>query len=521
MKFIKGCIIAVAGLLQSCFNSDDHIFDETNAVDIKIEATLSTSITSNSQVIKADTFNINDTIYFLTSIKPNKIIKIQDYYWLMDGKYCSSEYNFKKQISEPGYHKFNFVLKDYFGDMHYDSLEVWIAANPILNDTAYTPAEGTQAIDPFESIYFTWSAKTEGIKLGHYYKFTLSEQNFANENSTFTTIDTILDEPHFIYHHKLNAFKKYNWTVQAFNEYKLPSEEIIESFFYTKGNVGNGSLQASINIGNAIAIPLHVSLQSKSKKSNTLHYNFTISNSNNEISLGAVPADKYSLTIKSDYPDFKEVQKDVAIHESFITLIKNIKVLDSIAPTITAISGKDTLDFADTLQFIVKDGGGALATQHINVHLENENISDKTYKDSILKVVLKETDKSWAYRILTISTLDGSQNTSTKSFYIAPSTFWFNTNNDTTITNKQTIDLFIVDNNPFGFKIDSLKFFNITENRTIISVQSKENNSFTATLEANLFDKEQTIQSIVIYKNGMRQSKKWKLYVKGSTKEEE
>ena len=164
MNFLKGFLIAViAFLLQSCFNSDDHLFDASQAVDIKVETTLSNSMTDYSKIVKADTFNINDTVYFITTISPNKIIKVQDYQWLMDGKYCSSEYNFKKQITEPGYHKFTFMLKDYFGDMHYDSLEIWIAPSPTLNDSTFTPAEGTQAIDPYEAIYFTWSAKTEGI----------------------------------------------------------------------------------------------------------------------------------------------------------------------------------------------------------------------------------------------------------------------------------------------------------------------------------------------------------------------
>ena len=100
MNFLKGFLVAVtAFLLQSCFNSDDHLFDAAQAVDIKVETTLSNSMTDYSKIVKADTFNINDTVYFITTISPNKIIKVQDYQWLMDGKYCSSEYNFKKQIS--------------------------------------------------------------------------------------------------------------------------------------------------------------------------------------------------------------------------------------------------------------------------------------------------------------------------------------------------------------------------------------------------------------------------------------
>ena len=74
MNFLKGFLVAVtAFLLQSCFNSDDHLFDAAQAVDIKIETTLSNSMTDYSKIVKADTFNINDTVYFITTISPNKI----------------------------------------------------------------------------------------------------------------------------------------------------------------------------------------------------------------------------------------------------------------------------------------------------------------------------------------------------------------------------------------------------------------------------------------------------------------
>ena len=57
MNFLKGFLVAVtAFLLQSCFNSDDHLFDASQAVDIKVETTLSNSMTDYSKIVKADTF---------------------------------------------------------------------------------------------------------------------------------------------------------------------------------------------------------------------------------------------------------------------------------------------------------------------------------------------------------------------------------------------------------------------------------------------------------------------------------
>ena len=523
MKFIKSFIVAsLACLLQACFNSEDYIFDEAETTDIIVEATLAKSMGDFSNITKADTFHISDTIYFLTTVSPSKSIKVQDFHWLMDGKYCSSEYNFKKQINEPGHHEFTFVLKDYYGDMHYDTLNVWIADKPILNDAEFTPAEGTQAIDPYESIYFTWSAKTEKIKLAHRYHFTLSEQNYANTESKFNSIDTILNEPHFIYHNKLNPFKKYNWTVQAFNEYNFASSEKIESFFFTKGLDGEGSLQATIKTSVQSSIPVHLSLTDKTNENKVFNYEFSISQSKNKISVGAVPKGSYKLELSSNYSDFGTTKKDVTIHEGLVTTLDNIKLVDSIAPSITSVLNLDTLDFSDTLHFVIKDEGGPINSQNIAVHLESDIITDRFYKDSILTVILKETDKSWTYRILTISVIDGSNNNKTKSFYITPSSLWFTTNDDTIIESDESIVLFINDINPFGFKVATLQLFNVTKNEDIITVPNIDNNSLHAELGADLFDKEQITRSTVIYTNGITQNKYWKLTVrKAETKEED
>ena len=189
---------------------------------------------------------------------------------------------------------------------------------------------------------------------------------------------------------------------------------------------------------------------------------------------------------------------------------------DSIAPSIASISNLDTLEFSDTLKFIVKDGSGTLNTQSTTVHLESDLITDRFYKDSILNVILRDSDKSWTYRILTISVSDGSNNSTRKTFYIKQSPLWFTTNSDTTIAKNGSILLYIKDNNLFGFKVETLQFYNVTKNESIVAISNTEKTSFSAELEASLFDEEQTIESIIIYTNGMKQSKSWKLYVKDS-----
>ena len=320
-------------------------------------------------------------------------------------------------------------------------------------------------------------------------------------------------------HNKLNQFKKYNWTVQAFNEYSFASSQKIQSSFYTKGFPGEGSLQATVDIGRAASVPVQLTLKNKGDFNKHFDFKFNLSSSNNNISLGVLPAGTYQLILSSDYSDFGAIIKDVIINEGFVTIEKNLKLVDSIAPTIISTANRDTLDFADTLQFIVKDGSGEISSQNINVSLENEVILDKSYKDNILTVVLKETDQSWAYRILSVSATDGSKNVLNKTFYITPSIHWFTTNNDTTIANNGLLRMFIQDKNPFGFVVDSLQLFNVTKNRNIISVPNTS--TISTELKATIFEAEQTIRSTVVYKNGIRHSKTWKLYVNpAATKEE-
>ena len=510
MKFIQTIIIAASvWLFQSCFDSNDHIFDEDDAINITVDAGLSKNIYTLTPSVKADTFYIHDTIYFSVSISPNKIFHVQDYHWLMDGVYCSSDYNFKKQIKEPGYHKFKFVLKDNFGDMHYDSLDVCIADIPVLNDSAFIPAQ----------------CKVRRDSISHYFHFTLSEERYANSDpnskSNFKAIDTILNEPYFEYHNELNPLKKYNWSVQAFNEYNLASAEKIESYFYTKGLPGDGSLQASIRTSLQQTIPIQIALQNQADTSKVFNYNLSVSPSKSEISLGAIPSGAYRLAINSDYSDFGTIERDVNIQDGFIEILDNIKLVDSIPPFIAAISNLDTLEFSDTLKFIVKDGSDEIDIQNTTVYLETEQITDCFYKDSILNIVLKETDKSWTYHILTISVTDGSNNAAKKTFYIKQSPLWFTTNSDTTISSNGSILLYLKDNNQFGFKVETLEFYNVTKNEVIVSISNTEKSSFTAELEASLFDKEQTIESIIIYTNGMKQSKSWKLYVNNSKTRED
>ena len=85
MKFLKTCLlVALAWLFQSCFDSDEHIFNGEETVEITVDASLARSMSVLIPSVKADTFTTSDTIFFLTtSINFSNIMqKCNDVHWI-------------------------------------------------------------------------------------------------------------------------------------------------------------------------------------------------------------------------------------------------------------------------------------------------------------------------------------------------------------------------------------------------------------------------------------------------------
>ena len=134
----------------ACTNSDDALYDESSNSSISISAKLLLEKDSISRQGKADTVRPGDTLTFIADIEPSRSIRIQRYYWTLDGDKWASEFSFRSNISEPGHHEVVFVLVDYFGDTLTDTLHVWVGNLPILDEKAFIPHPGTQQI-PTES----------------------------------------------------------------------------------------------------------------------------------------------------------------------------------------------------------------------------------------------------------------------------------------------------------------------------------------------------------------------------------
>lgn len=500
----------------SCSDSDEYYFETSNGVEITMNVSISHTFDNSVDFVKADTFNINDSIVLQVNVQPSKSIKMKSYRWLLDGKPYKSDFSFKDRFTTPGHHKLTFEMEDYYGDMHYDSLDIWTAPPPELDVIHFLPANGTQEISTLGGTSFAWEAHTEGIDLKHYYHFTLSEKAYSNTGMSFKMVDTILHEPTHMLYKPLPALREYIWTVQACNEYKLCSEKTISSSFFTGATLKEGSVQGSFTTTSNQDIPVSVSLTPLSDDSlNIRSYKFNISEILGDFSFGPLPSGSYRLSYDSKYPDFGSGSQVIEIRDRNITLIDPIAFNDTISPSISAVGYSDTLDYADTLKFIITDGGLPLSPQRIFAQIEDRTIITKSFANDTLTLILSDIDKYWNYQPVAIKAVDANGNITSKTFYLSPGRLWFSSNSDTTLYIGDSLLIYFQDMNPYGFSVDSFWIDNFTQGYSLILtkedlIAADANKKFESTFIPPCSSAStQELVSTVIYENGFHQVKKW------------
>lgn len=480
-----------------------------------MNVSVSHTFDKSTEIVKADTFDINDSIVLQVNIQPTKSIKMQSYRWFLDGSPYKSDFSFKDKIAKPGHHTLTFEMKDYYGDIHRDSLEIWVAARPVLDDSLYLPADGTQEVSTLGGLSFAWSAHTDSIDLHHYYRFILMEQGYSNTEMKFKVIDTILQEPTFTLYERLPPLREFLWTVQACNEYSLCSEEKISSHFFTGSNYQEGGLQGSFTTSQEQALPIIFKLTPLSDDNHIQAdiYKFNISEILGNFSFSPVPAGKYRVDYESSYSDFGKGSFEVKINPGTVTELDPIFINDTIPPVISSMDGSDTVFYEDSLKFIIKDGGFPLSTQKISLHIEDRALIGKSLEGDTLTVHLSNEDKFWNYQPLVIKATDASGNTATKTFYLTPGELWFSSNSDTTLYMGDSLLIFFSNRNPYGFEVDSFWIDNFTEFYSLILINDNSQEKESTFIFVPPCEKPSTQEfiSTIIYTNGIRQTKKWKI----------
>ena len=494
----------------ACTNSEDLLYDESQSVFVDISVEMATSFDSSSTRIKADTVRVGDSLIFIANILPSKSIKLKRYLWFLDGKPFSFDFSFRSSIDKPGYHELAFILETTFGDTLSDTLRLWVSNPPILRDSDFFPAAGTQGIPTSGGITFAWDAYDPDSLARLYYRIVIDK-----------FIDTIVPEPHFTYWGNLAPLHHYHWWVEAINEFGLISETRLQGDFYTKGENDESGISGTISTSykdNGQGTPLQTFVFDIYDTTGKLIRADSISGKAPlSFSISPIKAGTYTIQPKIlTYPEFVLEPITATLFQNEVLNLDTLLMQDTTAPRIElVINGTpvktDTIDFADTLTFLVRDSGSTAYSKQVSIYLESTLLVEKLSQTDSFTVVLPESVRSWNTRQLNVIVLDASRNRAVKSYIINPSESWIKTNSDITLDSAQDIKMFIIDSNPYGFEIDSC-MFEINGKRTQYGRPTTDSLCSATVSSAYLVSGKNTIRSTMKYTNGISLWKKWNIF---------
>lgn len=506
MKLVIATLsIILAFLFSACTDSDEYLHNISDTLNVTVSASMTRSLDSSSRMVKADTIHPDDTLIFLADVTPTKTIKLQKYFWLLDGKDFSSEFSVRKPVVQIGTHRISFSLIDYFGDTLSDTLQLWVGNSPILDSKNFIPSNGSQGIPASENIQFAWHAYDPDSIYSLYYRFVLTD--FYGDTLT----DTLVQKGNFT-QNNLKPLQKYNWKVQAFNELGMESNSTITGSLFTKGTDNKSGLVGKIynkNIRSSLKQNLDIIVLLLDSQKKIVEKVKVQGNTKDStlFNISSITAGKYQLTLSiPDAPDFVSDTIDIELTSNEVSFANTISFQDSIPPQIENVSGKDidTLNFADTLYFRILDKGGSLSEDRIQVYLENEPLSS-FLKTDLLSVFMPEKAKSWNIRLLNISAMDPSGNTAIRTFYIRPSVFWFDINNDTTIYADEPLQIVFHDRNPYSFTPKTL-FLELGQDNPISEIKLNGKKDYTFSISTKDFTEgDNLIKFGIEYTNGISQ----------------
>jgi len=420
MRFSRSVIGSALGLLlliaTACSDSDQYLFDSRDSQEIEVSAYITDSFENDAQSAKSDTIQPGDSLIFLTTVHPSKSVRNKSYFWTIDGTPFANEYSFKKDITDPGIHKIAFVFVDYFGDTLSDTLSITVATPPELDPEHFIPAAGTQNIDPDNALHFAWNGHDPDSMWQMAYRFILKD------DSGSTLVDTILNQAYFSYFSGFKPLQKYTWKVAASNEMLQESDQNIAAHFFTNGRNGEGAISGTIHTNSeekgyrykVSLLDSSLSLVQEINVPNTSKPTFRIA---------PLPKGSYKLvTAAEDLDEFPPDTTEVRLREGQVVEFDSIMLMDFTAPSIESVTAKDTIDYTDTLRFILQDLGCGASIAKTNVIYDDELIHGLSLQGDTLQVPFAEKAdiKIWTLKFITITTADFCNNRAKKVFYLRP-----------------------------------------------------------------------------------------------------
>jgi hypothetical protein len=438
--------VAAACTLFACSDSDSLLYDEDDGIYLQVHAEMAITYELDSARVRADTISPLDTLIFIGEITPSRQARYREYYWTIDGKDFANDMNFRKPVTEAGYHEICFVVLDNFGDTLRDTLRLWVVKPPVIDTEHFIPARGTQGLSPQEGISFAWNGYDPDSLTSVKFHLIIKEPRRMGQDyrgwylNSDPIMDTILDNPSFIYwdnpnfYYRMGNLKYYVWEVYAINEFGLESDTLIQGDFFTGGYGDEGGIQAFVSSTNIryCSSSYHMALNVlDSNSSPVAQRNFSADTT--FVIVSPLKPGKYKLVANfSDLEDFVPDTTEVIVRPGEVSVADTLIPQDTTPPTNNylspegSLSDLDTLDFRDTLKFYFMDKG---KNTYCHLFFNGQKLnydywhvfSNETRTGDTLQITLPATYKSWTYQLLTINAYDYSENQNSRTYVIKPS----------------------------------------------------------------------------------------------------
>ncbi|GEM_PF-1018147 len=429
-------------LLTACSEGDNYL-QKADSSSILVNA----YIGNEYDTIKSIDISTFDTIYLNGSASANGTLKLKTYFWDNGNNVRLNDYQFKATYPKPGVYSPVFSIVDYFGDTLRDTLQIRVSTPPVLDSVNFTPKHMSMAM-PADSVYFAWNLlKSENENT---YNFSLICGNDFK-------IDTILTEPFYSHKQPMPELESCNWHVSCKNIYGIEGNSLTGAFS-TAGNSGLGRINGIILASGISTSDIVLTLSTDSTQDTLKLDSFNFDTQK-------LSAAKYTLKIEvPKYKDYTPDSVEVNLHEGFF-LHTALRLIDKTAPEFPSLAS-DTIPYTQKLILPIKNEGLPLTLGKRTISLDNKEV-ESSIDDDTLQILIPEYHLPIC-RELSISITDAAANKASKKLYVCPQSTWAKINNDTTITTKDSLDIFYQELNPYNLKVKYIQWS--TPYRDIIAV---------------------------------------------------
>ena len=125
--------------------------------------------------------------------------------------------------------------------------------------------------------------------------------------------------------------------------------------------------------------------------------------------------------------------------------LDTITLRDTVRPHIAVLAAGsaftkiDTLDYSDTLKFLVLDSGTPSSQLTVSAFLESTLLTETAVSGDTFTVILPSTARTWNRRLLDIVAIDASKNKTVRNYVIEGADSWFRSNPNPTLITSDSV----------------------------------------------------------------------------------